>query len=198
MTLQLLKEMMNKSLYLLSILTVIVIISCQRKSKEFDENERLVFEKVYYDSLNSILKQKGTFIDQKLDKVCAYSMNGILIDSFQRVNNKISYEIVKEELNRGDTVTFRVKYDNPKYENQYILLTDSVKMNNILGFDNLIQSNNGEYVEISFVCRALGKNVVNGIIFNSSIEVIECINEEEYFGRRVGWFEKFELFFASK
>ena len=172
----------------------IILFSCNKQQSEKPTDEYVI--NTFYDESENQLEKRIIVSNNNIRSINAYSRNDILIDSLVRVENKIHIQKVQDELYLGDTATFLLKFKNPQFDNQYLLLSDSIIPNNLLDYDNLIQSSNGIEVEIKFVCKNVGENKVSGILFNTSIEVIDYINENDFIGRRVGIFEGFRIYFT--
>lgn len=185
-----------KNIFYLTIISMF-LFSCEKRSKDLTKSTKDIYvEKTYFDSTRNLVKQETTFINNSIQNISAYSSSGLITDSLYKVEDKISIICNDENVSVGDTVTFIIKYDNPDFESQYLLLTDSIRVDDLFQYDNLISSENGVEIELNFLCRQRGVNYVNGIIFNTSIEVIEYINEIDFFGKRVGCFEEFNLKFT--
>jgi hypothetical protein len=168
-----------------------IISSCTTNE---NSNENDVFRK-YYDKDEGLIEYEAFYHKNELKELRGFSKDGDLVDSLYRVNDSIRYEILDENLHVEDTVTINIKFNSPLFKDQYVMLTDSIKVEELLYQNDYIYANYNGEVEIKFILVEPGKNTVTGVLFNTSVEVLEYINQNEFVGRRVGMFKEFNVEF---
>jgi hypothetical protein len=169
----------------------LIIASCGSNN----ESKEYTIVNSFYDKEKEIIEYKAYYNDEKLKTILGYSMDGDLVDSLYRVNDNVNYKILNEDLHVNDTITIKLDFKNSPFEDSYVMLTDSVIVEDILYQNDYLYSNYNGKVELKFILSNSGKNNVTGILFNTSVQVLKYINEDEFIGKRVGMFEEFDVEF---
>lgn len=181
---------MLKNIALISIFSWII---CSCAFEEKSTKSKIV--KKFYDKHEKELEYEAYYSAGSLKVVKGYTMDGDLVDSLFRVENSFNYEIIDNDLHIGDTLIVSMEFSSPQFQDKYVLLTDSITV------DELLYSNSYQYedyngdITLSFLITDSGRSYISGILFNTSVEVLEYINDNEFIGKRKGMFEVFKIEF---
>lgn len=179
-------NVMTKNLLKLFIY-LFVFISC-----DVDKNNYETKKKYYYDNSNS-LKSKTLKRNDSIFLIIGYDKDNQITDSVYRVKNKIIWQLNKEIYNINDTALIKIFFKDKKYSDQYLLLDDSLSVEQYLDNREYLYENVNQQIELEIPLKETGSFFIHGYAFNTDISPLKWINKNEFIGYRKGVFEEFEI-----